>query len=391
LSPLRRRGSGVLFGGVVPEPPSEDRLSQEIAAAIRGMARDHPANQRAIARQRGIPLLITLLQPKHLPSRSNLPDKPQLLRQKSSVKLQGGQAGWSTLRQKSRVDKDQPAAGGSTPPMKLTRAITLSKMQLGGNAGSGQQAGGDTEPQDAVEREAAGALWSLAEDEGNRQLIADYGGVPLLLDLLQAGSQAAQETAAGALGSMAASLHVCETISAASPVSAFGRVLENGSDGAKRQVVIALRRLAIDVPANQRTVAEEVVRVLSSDVLEDDEHAAELEQAARLADELALNPSARDVMAEVGAIPQLVKQVEMGTDTASGHAANALSLIALACTEYRSQVTNELISARHRVDDPRKRQRVGRALSDMNGDEDDTESQEAVGMAILMFRLHTRD
>ena len=43
--------------------------------------------------------------------------------------------------------------------------------------------------------------------------------------------------------------------------------------------------------------------------------------------------------------------------------------------------------ARHRCEDPQKEVRVSRVLSELNSEENET----AMGLAILMFRLHTRD
>lgn len=151
-----------------------------------------------------------------------------------------------------------------------------------------------------------------------------------------------------------------------------------------------MRRLAVDVPTNQMAIAQAVVRVLASDTVEEQEH------AAQLGHDLTLDLNARVVLTNADAIPVLVRQVEAGSETASDHASLALGNIAYVSAEHRGEVTQQLISARHRAVDPRKQARTGRALSDLRAAENasDGHSQEhhtSLGMAILLFRLHERD
>ena len=101
-------------------------------------------------------------------------------------------------------------------------------------------------------------------------------------------------------------------------------------------------------------------------------------------------------MADVGLAPLLVRQIEAGTEKSGDLAANALSKLADVNVEMRGEITNQLIYAQHHATDVKRGRRAGKALDDMNasaydGIGDDTEAQEAVGLAILMFRLHTRD
>ena len=52
---------------------------------------------------------------------------------------------------------------------------------------------------------------------------------------------------------------------------------------------------------------------------------------------------------EAGAVPQLVKQLECGSEKAMGMAAQGLALIALKSAEHRATVTHELVKLLGRV------------------------------------------
>ena len=176
---------------------------------------------------------------------------------------------------------------------------------------------------------------------------------------------------------------ICEKISAADPITACEIVLDQGVDDAKTQASALFRRLAFDVPANQIPIATALVNVMSDGGTD-----LEMEYATQLVYDLVGNDGARDAMAEAGAVPYLVTQIETAnSDQVSANSAHALFRIAKAGDDKRSEVTHQLICARHRCEDPQKEVRVSRVLSELNSEENET----AMGLAILMFRLHTRD
>ena len=74
------------------------------------------------------------------------------------------------------------------------------------------------------------------------------------------------------------------------------------------------------------------------------------------------------------------------------YATQALGNLVQVSSDSRNEVIHELLSARHRTSDPRKFLHIDRALTAVSVDETNRESDEAdLGMAILMFRLQTRD
>ena len=245
-------------------------------------------------------------------------------------------------------------------------------------------------PDDRVQREAAGALMNLVALDANRKLVASSHGIDPLIALLKTGTAGAQETAAGALNVMAESPVVCESISHADAISALSSVLDKGNACAKDQAAGLLTRLAFVKPPNQLKIASQLVAILSNP------KADELERASQLAHDLAEHRDACAALADAGVIPLLVKQIEAGTEHSGDFAARTLGYLADVNAERRGEITHQLIHARHHATDLKRGRRAGKALDDMNasafdGIGDDTEAQEAVGMAILLFRLHTRD
>ena len=91
---------------------------------------------------------------------------------------------------------------------------------------------------------------------------------------------------------------------------------------------------------------------------------------------LAQDPENRLAIAKAGAVPELVRQLETGSDNAMGMAAQGLALIALKSAEHRANVTNELVkllgSSKAAV-----RQRASEALTDMAAD-DNTSAKKTI-------------
>ena len=262
----------------------------------------------------------------------------------------------------------------------------MSLHQVVQDAVSDQQQ--DLEPLiDDAQRESAGALWSLASDMASARLINDAGAVPLLLNLVKTGSLGAQQTATGALNSLAALPAACKVISEADPIADFTVVLDKGDDVAKEQCSALMRRLANEFPENQIPIAKAMVAVLSS--VEEDENN---ECATQLSYELSLDFGPRKAMAESGAIPVLVQQIELGSEMACEAATKALSELAKVSTDSYDEVKHELICARHAHTHGTKiNLRVERAIHGMKAaDDNDCIHEQGLGMSILFFRLNTR-
>ena len=102
-------------------------------------------------------------------------------------------------------------------------------------------------------------------------------------------------------------------------------------------------------------------------------------QVTQLVRDLSLDPENRGAIAKAGAIPQLVRQLQDGSDDTQSKAATALSQIALQSSMHRVQVTQTLVGLLG-SDSEEVRKRAGRALNEMAAEGGD-ESQKMVAMA----------
>ena len=213
-----------------------------------------------------------------------------------------------------------------------------------------------------VHRDVAGALWSLAADTDNQTTIAQKGGIPPLVELLKVGSLGVHETAAGALDALAQTAHNRVLIADAGGIPLLVALFDGGSLEAIEQASSALQKLVQQNEVNQKDVVNEAVSMLKNGSAEAQEHVTALLR------NLAQDPENRASIAKAGAVPELVRQLEMGSEKAMGMAAGGLALIALKSAEFRATVTNELVkllgSNKEAV-----RQRASEALTDMAADE----------------------
>ena len=88
------------------------------------------------------------------------------------------------------------------------------------------------------------------------------------------------------------------------------------------------------------------------------------ETVTQLLRNLAQDPENRSAIAKAGAVPQLVRQLETGSEKAMGAAASGLALIALKSAEHRATVTQELVKLLGSENEA-VRQRASEALRDM--------------------------
>ena len=213
-----------------------------------------------------------------------------------------------------------------------------------------------------VQRDVAGALWALASNRDNQGAIASSGGVGPLVELLKQGSRGAQETAAGAISALAETPDNRVLVANAGGIPLLIALFDGGSEEATEQAAGALQRLVLQNAPNQLAIVNEAVAMLKNGSAEAQESVTQLLR------NLASDPDNRSAIAKAGAVPELVRQLECGSDKAMGMAASGLALIALKSEKDRATVTNELVkllsSSKEAV-----RQRAAEALTDMAADE----------------------
>ena len=208
----------------------------------------------------------------------------------------------------------------------------------------------------------AGALWALASNKENQATIAKAGGVVPFVELLRNGSLGAQETTAGALSALAETPENRVSIAADGGIALLVALFDGGSLEAISEAAGALQTLVVQNVPNQQSIAAEAVAMLKNGSTQAQEHVTQLLR------NLAQDPENRSAIAKAGAVPELVRQLECGSEKAMGMAASGLALIALKSEKDRATVTNELVkllsSNKEAV-----RQRAAEALTDMAADE----------------------
>jgi hypothetical protein len=328
-------------------------------------------------------------------AKGRAPPSPVSTRKKSGVPLGSLRAELSAaLWSLSDGDADNQEAVAEAGALPVLVRLLSSAAEVGAPGGG---AGGA----ESVQRDAAGALWSLAASARNQQRIAECDAIGPLIGLVTDTAKGAQETAAGALQRLAARDDNRIDIAACGGVRALVSVFESGVPAAKEQAAGALAALVVQnevyaaamcppnvaqsatlsiclapsasllthspsrqrrvltcvshTQPNQHAVAVALVRMLNGgsgrggDGGGGGSHAhggvmrttttAASEDVTRLIAKLAETPENRDALAKAGCIPQLATQLRDGSSAAQTAAASALSQIALKSAQHRVQVT----------------------------------------------------
>lgn len=321
---------------------SDDKqASAKAALAISRLARSHASNQQSLAKAGGVELLVQLLETDDIPFKGapgpkDSPNSPEKIEFRAKVQkvVSVASAIWS-MAYNNAANQMAIAQAGGIPPL-----IALLK--------------GPTE----IHRDAAGALWSLAADPNNQELIADQGGIIPLVSLLRDGSSGSQETAAGALHALAETDANRVSIANAGGIPLLVALFGGESEAAIEQASGALETLVRENQANQLTISNGLVAILQKGSSRAQEHVADLLR------KLARDPDNRAAIAKAGAVPELVRQLEHGSEKAMGMAASALGHIALQSEAHRATVTRELVKLLA-SDIGAVRQRASEALRDM--------------------------
>ena len=340
---------------------SEDpKACAKAARAISRLARTHVSNQRAIANAGGIALLVRLLE-------ANSKDKSSFgegaaetaeADANRAVCREMASAIWS-MAAKNEANQIAISKAGGMPP--------LIRLLLVGHPD--------------VHRDVAGALGALASNDDLRKAIADAGGIAPLVELLRpppngyppqdaeskredsvstelAQVLGAQEAAAGALSALAVLADNRVAVAQAGGIPLLVALLDGATDEAKEEAANALQTLVLQNASNQLAIVNEAVAMLKTGSPMGQEH------VTKLLRNLAQDPENRSAIAKAGAVPELVRQLECGSERAMGMAASGLALIALKSDKDRATVTNELVkllsSSKEAV-----RQRAAEALTDM--------------------------
>ena len=319
----------------------EKTTSAKAALAISSLARAHPKNQASIAKAGGVNLLVSLLDAEAGGVGQNLMMGLASKEALEAARVQKEMAGAIwSLTLSNPENQLAIAEAGGIPPLILL---------LEGHV--------------EVHRDVAGALWSLADKEPvNQMAVANSGGIAPLVNLAKNGSKGAQETAAGALHALAEAYENRISIAESGGIAPLVALFDGGSDMAIEQAAGAMLTLVVQNVPNQTAISTEAVAMLKSGTVTAQEHVTQLVR------NLAKDPENRGPIAKAGAVPELVRQLESGSKKAMSLAASGLALIALKSAEHRANVTQELVKLLA-SDDEAVRQRASEALRNMAADE----------------------
>jgi hypothetical protein len=190
--------------------------------------------------------------------------------------------------------------------------------------------------------------------------------------LLSTASREAQETVAAALHSLAETSANRVAIASAGGITPLVDLFDGGTDDAKAQAAGALQTLVVDNVPNQVAVSQDLVRLIKTGSALAQEHVTELLR------NLAKNPDNRGAIAKAGAIPELVRQLESGSEKSMEMAAAGLVLISLKSQAEKATVTQELVKLLASEAEA-VRQRASEALRGVADEDKSATKAQAVG------------
>ena len=218
-----------------------DRTQEHAAATLSDLAHIS-GNKAAIDRGGGIQPLVVLLSDTH----RQLPAKKY-----AAAALARLSADENDLQDRDEMrDKKVKQLGAASPPSK--RRVT--KAELIADAGA---IGPLVELLNGVlgdeaQEEAAGALWALADHQGNRKAITEHGGIGPLVELLGSPNRMARSHAEGALVRLS-----IENVNRVLIIKQLVEMLqETSGTAAQEQAAAALANLARESTENRTSILE---------------------------------------------------------------------------------------------------------------------------------------
>lgn len=367
---------------------TDKQTSAKAARGISRLARAHPSNQDAIAVAGGIQLLVSLLDIREggVPMESKPPESKPMEESKPleppRLRLRTGTREIPILPSEPVEDKSLALEAKALESAKVQKEMASAIWSMAVNNLPNQIVIAETggiplliallKGHPEVHRDVAGALSSLASHSTNQIAIAHAGGIVPLVGLLSTASREAQETVAAALHSLAETSANRMAIASAGGITPLVDLFDGGTDDAKAQAAGALQTLVVDNVPNQVAVSQDLVRLIKTGSALAQEHVTELLR------NLATNPDNRGAIAKAGAIPELVRQLESGSEKSMEMAAAGLVLISLKSQAEKATVTQELVKLLASEAES-VRQRASEALRGVADEDKSATKAQAVG------------
>ena len=380
--PANRTTIATLLVALLRDTPPTHVAREKAARAVSRFARAHPSNPDALADAGAVALAVSQLAPR----KASADARHSMVGSRAGGDADGAEA---ALRQHVETHKQLCASLWS-----------LSEGNASNQAAIAEEGGIPLlirllDDHSGIHRDAAGALWSLAADATNQRLIAAAEGIAPLVELLQPTrkNKEPQDTAAGALHSLAMRLENRTLIADAGGIGLLAALFQGAPAAAKAEVEGALLTLARDNLANQFSIAQKLVALIVAGPDDATEATNDVgyarveaqEHATSVLLQLSADRDNREALSSANACYQLIRQLRGGTDKAQGMAAVALTQLARMSTELRIQVVQSLVGLLSSADGDVRR-RAGNALRDMNtkvegSGNEDTKGQREAAMA----------
>ncbi|KAI7739781.1 hypothetical protein M8C21_033866 [Ambrosia artemisiifolia] len=219
-------------------------------------------------------------------------------------------------------------------------------------------------PDENIQENSVTALLNLSINEGNKTIIGNTGSFEPFIHVLQTGSTEARENSAATLFSLSLTEENKIKIGRAGAIGPLVTLLGNGTPRGKKDATTALFNLSTFHENKARIVQEGAVKFL----VELMEPAAGLfDKAVAVLSNLATIPEGRAQIGQEGGIPMLVDVLELGSARGKENAAAALLQLCVNSNRFLNMVLQEgavpPLVALSRTGTPRAKEKAQSLLS----------------------------
>ncbi|ESQ44851.1 hypothetical protein EUTSA_v10003163mg [Eutrema salsugineum] len=166
-------------------------------------------------------------------------------------------------------------------------------------------------PDSGIQENAVTTLLNLSIDEVNKKLISNEGAIPSIIEILQNGNREARENSAAALFSLSMLDENKVTIGLSNGIPPLVELLQNGTLRGKKDALTALFNLSLNSANKGRAIDAGIVQPLLQ--LLKDRNLGMIDEALSILLLLASHPEGRQTIGQLSFIETLVEFIREGT------------------------------------------------------------------------------
>ncbi|VVB06114.1 unnamed protein product [Arabis nemorensis] len=166
-------------------------------------------------------------------------------------------------------------------------------------------------PDSGIQENAVTTLLNLSIDEDNKKLISNEGAIPSIIEILQNGNREARENSAAALFSLSMLDENKVTIGLSNGIPPLVELLQNGTLRGKKDALTALFNLSLNSANKGRAIDAGIVQPLLQ--LLKDRNLGMIDEALSILLLLASHPEGRQAIGQLSFIETLVEFIREGT------------------------------------------------------------------------------